>query len=53
MRDYPQVAIGGIGLEQFPQILATGVGSIAVVSAIVNAADPEKAAAELMHAMGS
>ena len=53
MRDYPQVAIGGIGLEQFPQILATGVGSIAVVRAIVNAADPEKAAAELMHAMGS
>ncbi|MBF5004395.1 thiamine phosphate synthase [Diaphorobacter caeni] len=53
MCNYSQVAIGGIGLEQFPEILATGVGSIAVVRAIVNAADPEKAAAELMHAMGS
>ncbi|QIL80474.1 thiamine phosphate synthase [Diaphorobacter sp. HDW4A] len=53
MCHYPQVAIGGIGLDQFPQILATGVRSIAVVRAIVNAADPEKAAAELMHAMGS
>ncbi|QNP49058.1 thiamine phosphate synthase [Diaphorobacter aerolatus] len=51
MRDYPQVAIGGIGIEQFPQILATGVGSIAVVRAIVNAADPEAAAAAMMHAM--
>lgn len=51
MRNYPQVAIGGIGLEQFPQILATGVGSIAVVRAIVNAADPEAAAAAMMHAM--
>ena len=53
MRNYSQVAIGGIGLEQFPQILATGVGSIAVVRALVNAAEPEKAAAELIHAMGS
>lgn len=51
MRDYPQVAIGGIGAEQFPAVLATGVGSIAVVRALVNAADPEAAAAQLMALM--
>ena len=47
----PQVAIGGIGAEQFPAVLATGVGSIAVVRALVNAADPEAAAAQLMALM--
>ena len=51
MRGYPQVAIGGIGLEQFPEVLATGVGSIAVVRALVNAPDPEAAAAALRQAM--
>ncbi len=51
MRGYPQVAIGGIGLEQFPQVLATGVGSIAVVRALVNADEPEASAARLMRAM--
>ncbi|QNN55505.1 thiamine phosphate synthase [Diaphorobacter ruginosibacter] len=51
MRNYPQVAIGGIGIEQFPQILATGVGSIAVVRAVVNADDPEAAAGQMMRAM--
>ena len=51
MRGYPQVAIGGIGLAQFPEVLATGVGSIAVVRAIVNAEQPEAAAAQLMAAM--
>lgn len=48
LRHYPQVAIGGIGAEQFAQVRATGVGSIAVVRAIVNAPDPEAAAAQLM-----
>ena len=51
MRGTPQVAIGGIGLEQFPEVLATGVGSIAVVRALVNAPDPETAAAQLIRAM--
>lgn len=51
MRGYPQVAIGGIGLSQFAQVLATGVGSIAVVRALVNADQPEAAATELMAAM--
>jgi thiamine-phosphate pyrophosphorylase len=52
MRGYPQVAIGGIGLAQFPEVLATGVGSIAVVRAIMGADQPEAAAARLMAAMG-
>ena len=53
MRHYPQVAIGGIGAEQFAQVLATGVGSIAVVRALVNVSDPEAAAAQLLRQMGS
>ena len=52
LRHYPQVAIGGIGAEQFDDVLATGVGSIAVVRALVNAEDPEAAAAQLMERMG-
>ncbi|MGP3508735.1 thiamine phosphate synthase [Paracidovorax citrulli] len=52
MRGYPQVAIGGIGAEQFAEVLATGVGSIAVVRALVNAPDPEAAARDLMQRMG-
>jgi len=51
MRAYPLVAIGGIALEQFPEILVTGVDSIAVVRALVNAPDPEAAAAALQQAM--
>ena len=51
LRDYPQVAIGGIASEQFEQVLETGVGSVAVVRAIVTAQDPEQAAAQLMQKM--
>jgi thiamine-phosphate pyrophosphorylase len=40
-RGYPQVAIGGIDEARLPQVLATGVGSVAVVRAIVTAEDPE------------
>jgi thiamine-phosphate pyrophosphorylase len=48
---YPLVAIGGIALEQFAAVRATGVGSIAVVRALVAAPDPEAAAAQLLQAM--
>ena len=48
MRDYPGVAIGGIDAGKFPEIKATGVGSLAVVRAITAEADPERAAARLM-----
>lgn len=43
----PCVAIGGISLERVPEVLASGVGSIAVVSAITQAADWRAATATL------
>lgn len=51
LRSYPQVAIGGIGEDQFAQVLATGVGSIGVVRALVNATYPEEAATQMMAKM--
>ena len=48
MRQYPLVAIGGISEDLFPAVRATGVGSIAVVRALVNAPDPEAAAKRLL-----
>jgi thiamine-phosphate pyrophosphorylase len=44
MRGYPCVAIGGIDAGQWPAVLATGVGSVAVVRALVAADDPETTA---------
>ncbi|CUU25477.1 thiamine-phosphate pyrophosphorylase [Duffyella gerundensis] len=46
--EMPTVAIGGISLARAPEVLATGVGSIAVVSAITQAADWRLATAELL-----
>lgn len=51
MRGYPLVAIGGIDQERLPQARAAGVGSIAVVRAIVGAPDPEGAARQLAEQM--
>ena len=51
MQQYPLVAIGGIAAEQFPEVLATGVGSVAIVRALVNADDPEAAAQHLLRCM--
>ncbi|MBX3631726.1 MAG: thiamine phosphate synthase [Simplicispira sp.] len=53
LQDYPTVAIGGIGASQFGEILGTGVGSIAVVRALVTAQDPEAEAGRLLRAMGA
>jgi thiamine-phosphate pyrophosphorylase len=39
----PLVAIGGIDRQAMPQVLATGVGSAAVVRAVTEAADPAAA----------
>lgn len=50
-RSYPQVAIGGIGADQFAEVLKSGVGSIAVVRALVNAEQPEQTAQQLMALM--
>lgn len=44
----PVVAIGGINLARAPKVLATGVDSIAVVTAITQAKNPEKAVTELI-----
>lgn len=51
--DYPTVAIGGISLERAPAVLATGVGSIAVVSTITQAADWKVATAQLLALAGA
>jgi hydroxymethylpyrimidine kinase/phosphomethylpyrimidine kinase/thiamine-phosphate diphosphorylase len=45
----PMVAIGGITLEKAPSVLATNVGSIAVVTAITEAEDPESAVQEFQQ----
>jgi thiamine-phosphate pyrophosphorylase len=41
LRDYPLVAIGGIDAARLPEVMASGVGSVAVVRALVAASDPE------------
>ena len=53
LSDYPTVAIGGISLERAPAVLATGVGSIAVVSAIIQAPDWQLATAQLLDMVGA
>lgn len=50
--DYPTVAIGGISLARAPEVLATGVGSIAVVSAITQADEWQQATRQLLDLAG-
>jgi len=50
-RGYSQVAIGGIDSERLPQVMQSGVGSAAVVRAIVAAENPEEACAQLCAAV--
>ncbi|MEQ9913424.1 thiamine phosphate synthase [Pectobacterium polaris] len=45
---FPTVAIGGISIDRVPAVLKTGVGSIAVVSAITQAPDWRQATATLL-----
>lgn len=52
MRDYPLVAIGGIDLARMSDVIASGVGSVAVVRALVASAHPEEVAAALQAAIG-
>lgn len=47
------VAIGGISLDRAPAVLATGVGSIAVVSAITRAPDWQEATRQLLSLAGT
>ncbi|MBN3083302.1 thiamine phosphate synthase [Pectobacterium polaris] len=46
---FPTVAIGGISIDKIPAVLKTGVGSIAVVSAITQAPDWRQATATLLR----
>ena len=48
---YPLTAIGGIDIERAPGVMATGVGSVAVVRAVTDAPDPAEAVASLRAAM--
>jgi len=48
----PVVAIGGINLTRAPDVLATGVDSIAVVTAITEAEQPELAVKEFKKLIG-
>ena len=49
MQHSPLVAIGGIDESRIPTVMQSGVGSIAVVRAITEASDPEKAANTLQR----
>ena len=49
LQHYPTVAIGGISLDRVPAVLECGVGSVAVVSAITQAADWRAATAKLLQ----
>lgn len=51
MKHHSLVGIGGIDESRIPQVLQSGVGSIAVVRAITGATDPEAAAARLQKIM--
>ena len=47
----PVIAIGGIGLEQVGTVIEAGAGGIAVISAILDAPDPGRAAGGLRAAL--
>ncbi len=47
LRAYPLVAIGGIDAARLPDVMASGVGSVAVVRALVTADNPEQEARQL------
>ena len=47
--DIPTVAIGGITASHFADVLATGVGSIAVISAVTQAEDWQSTVKNLLN----
>ena len=53
LSNYPLVAIGGINAARAPAVVAAGVGSIAVVSAITEAQDYRQAVARLNNVLHS
>lgn len=52
MKDTPLVAIGGIDAQRLPEVMASGVGSAAMVRALVAASDPQASARELTEQIG-
>jgi hypothetical protein len=46
------VAIGGIKLHNLDEVMASGTGSVAVITAITGAEDPEQAIAEWLDRVG-
>jgi thiamine-phosphate pyrophosphorylase len=53
LRQHATVAIGGIDAAHLPEVLASGVGSVAVVRALVAAEQPEAQAAELQSTISA
>lgn len=53
MRHRPLVAIGGIDLARLDEVLPSGVGSVAVVRALVAAQDPVAEARRFMDRLGT
>ncbi|MGV0699491.1 thiamine phosphate synthase [Mycolicibacter sinensis] len=49
--DKPWFAIGGIGAERLPQVVAAGAGRVVVVRAITASDDPQAAASALLAAL--
>lgn len=53
MRDHALVAIGGIDEQRLPDVLASGVGSVGVVRALIAAEQPEAVAAKWKAVIGA
>jgi len=49
----PILAIGGIGPERVPEVMAAGADGVAAISAVLRAADPAAAAAGIFSAVQS
>ncbi|MFT4058307.1 MAG: thiamine phosphate synthase [Legionella sp.] len=49
--NYPLVAIGGISIARAPEVVATGVSGVALISAITEADDPQDATRQLLGLM--
>ena len=46
--DIPVVAIGGINLDNAPELIDTGIAGLSVVSAIMSSGNPKKSSEELL-----
>jgi thiamine-phosphate pyrophosphorylase len=50
--DTPVIAIGGVTAARVPRLRAAGAYGVAVIGAVSDAADPEAATRDLLHALG-